>query len=207
MKGKKDIRNQIELWLILVFLTSLGWPLGLILTSGFLHVIGTEPDSFLSVLISGVVGGAIVNLLGISVLRKSINSVGKWILMATLGWSLGLVGTSYMIQFDNSTASWIMGGAVGGFIYGLLQQFGFKPKSRKGFEWVIMHAFGWAGAYGFGIVIPPDLLLSRFASISWPISRGLLGWVMLGVIAVFPLILAFSTTNQKDKEPRVQWWP
>jgi len=160
MKESKSIRDQIELWLMLVFLTSLGWPLGLILSSFFVHAIGVAPESIFSLIVAGMFGGVIVNLLGMFVLRKSVQSMGTWLLSATLGWVLGLIGTSYTIQVTNSTTGWIIGGALGGLIYGFIQRFGFKPGFRKGYQWVLLHGFGWASAYGFGIALPPDLRLN-----------------------------------------------
>jgi hypothetical protein len=208
METNKSFRDQIELWLILVFLGSLGWSFGLILTSVLVGAIGIAPGSIISLISAGILGGVFVSLLSMYVLRKSVKGIGAWILAATLGWTLGLLGTIYSMQAMSGGIAWIVGGALGGLIYGLIQSFGFKPGFGKSLPWIILNGAGWAVAYGLGYAFPSDMGLEGIASMSVPVAKGMLGWVMLGTFAVLFLILLFATLKRGDRsENRVQWWP
>lgn len=208
MNEVKNLREQIELWLMLVFLTSLGWSFGLILTSVFVGTIGTPPESSINSILAGILGGILISLLSMFILHDHIKTMRTWILVASLGWVLGLLGTIYSIQLIPGTAGWIFGGALGGLIYGLVQGFGFKPGFGRGIPWIILNAVGWAAAYGLGNAFPSDMGLERITAINITISKGLLGWVMVGTLAVLLLILLFATLERGDRgEKRVQWWP
>ena len=207
MKENKSLRDQIELWLMLVFLTSLGWSFGLILTSVLVGVVGTPPERSINLILAGILGGILISLLSTFVLRDSIRTIGNWVLAATLGWVLGLLGTIYSIQLMPGAAGWLIGGALGGLIYGLVQSFGFKPGFGRSIPWIILNALGWAAAYGLGFAFPSGLGMESIASLNISISKGLLGWVMLGTFAVLLLILLFATLKRGDRGDRVQWWP
>jgi len=208
MKASKSFRDQFELWLMLVFLTSLGWSFGLILTSMLVGTVITALDGIISLILTGILGGILISLLSIFVLRDSVLSMGNWVLAASLGWVLGLLGTVYSVQAMSGATGWIIGGALGGLIYGLIQSFGFKPGFGKSIPWIILNTLGWAIAYGIGYALPPDLSMDRIAAMNMPIAKGMLGWVMLGTFAVLFLILLFATLKREDRsENRVQWWP
>jgi hypothetical protein len=208
MNESKGLRDQIELWLMLVFLTSLGWSFGLILTSMFVGAIGTSPERSINLTLAGILGGILISLLSMFVLRDAIKSMRIWILAATLGWVLGLLGTIYSIQVISGVLGWIIGGALGGLIYGLVQVFGFKPGFGRGIPWIILNALGWAAAYGLGHAFPSDMGVGSISAMNVTISKGLLGWVMLGTFAVLVLILIFATIKRGDRGGnRVQWWP
>ncbi len=207
MKASKSFRDQVELWLMLVFLTSLGWSFGLILTSVLVGTVTTVLDSTIKLVLAGILGGILISLLSMFVLRDSVKSMATWLLAATLGWALGLLGTTYSIQIMSGAVGWIISGALGGLIYGLVQGYGFKPGFGRSVPWIILNALGWAGAYGFGYALPSDLGMDRIASINVSVSKGMLGWVMLGTIAILLLILLFATLKRGDRGERVQWWP
>ena len=207
MKASKSFRDQIELWLMLVFLTSLGWSFVLILTSVLVGAVGAVPGSTTSLALAGILGGILISLLSTFALRDSIQNMGTWLLATTLGWMLGLLGTVYSTQAMSGATGWIIGGALGGLIYGLVQSYGFRPGFGRSIPWIILNALGWAGAYGFGYALPTDLSMDRIASINVSVSKGMLGWVMLGAFAVLTLILLFATLKRGDRGERVQWWP
>jgi hypothetical protein len=207
MKASKSFRDQVELWLILIFLTSLGWSFGLILTSVLVGTVTTALDSTIKLVLAGILGGILISLLSMFVLRDFLRSMGTWLLAATLGWALGLLGTTYSIQAMSGAVGWIIGGALGGLIYGLVQSFGFKPGFGRSIPWIILNALGWAVAYGLGNAFPSDMGMESITAMSVTISKGLLGWVMLGTFAVLLLILLFATIKRGDRGERVQWWP
>jgi hypothetical protein len=207
MKVRNSLRSQVELWLMLVFLTSLGWSFGLILTAMLVSAVGTPPEKIINLVLVGILGGIIISLLSIFVLHDSIQSTGTWMLAATLGWLLGLLSTVYSIQIMPGAAGWIIGGALGGLIYGIVQSYGFKPRFEKGVSWLVLNALGWAIAYGLGYAIPSDLGLDSITSINAPIAQGMLGWVMLGTVAILFIVLSFATSKRGDRGERTQWWP
>ena len=102
---------------------------------------------------------------------------------------------------------WLVGGAIGGLIYGLAQSFGLRREFGRNIPWFVLNALGWAGAYGLGFTLPTDFGVDRITTMSIPISKGMLGWVMLGTFAVLLLILLFATVSKGDKGERIQWWP
>lgn len=207
MNEKKGIRNQVELWLMLVFLTSLGWSFGLILTSVFVGAIGTPSERGINLTLAGILGGILVSLISMFVLHDSIKTMRIWVLAATLGWVLGLLGTVYSIQLVPGMAGWLIGGALGGLIYGLVQRFGLKPGFGRGILWIVLNAVGWAAAYGLGNAFPTEMGMQSITAMNLVISKGLLGWVVLGTFAVLALILSFATLKREDRGERVQWWP
>jgi hypothetical protein len=208
MNEKTGLRDQIELWLMLLFLTSLGWSFGLILTSVFVSAIGSSPERSINLTLAGILGGILISLLSMFILRDSLKNMRIWVLATTLGWVLGLLGTSYSIQLISGAFGWIIGGALGGLIYTLVQRFGYKPGFGKGIPWLILNALGWGAAYGLGHAFPSELGMQAISSISTFVSKGMLGWVMLGTFAVLILILLFATIKRGDRgENRVQWWP
>lgn len=207
MKANKIIRDQIELWLILLFLTSLGWSFGLILTSVLVGTLGLAPDNFASLILAGIVGGFFISLLSLFILRESVRGLGAWILAATLGWTFGLLGTIYIMRVMSGAIGWIIGGALGGLIYGMLQRFGFKPNFGKAPLWIVLNMLGWGIAYGLGFFIPSDLGMDQIVSINVPIAKGILGWVILGTFSVLILILAFASPKRGDRGEKVEWWP
>lgn len=91
MKVNNGIRSQIELWLLLVFLVSLGWSFGLILTSALSSFLGIEPGSIINIFIAGILGGIFISFLSLFIILESIRSVGVWLLTTTLGWLSGLL--------------------------------------------------------------------------------------------------------------------
>ena len=207
MKTVNSLPGQIELWLLLVFLISIGWPFGLILTSVLFGVFSVALGNISSLVIAGIVGGIFISLLSLFVLRDSIRNTGTWVLVTITGWVLGLLGTFYSIEAMTGGTAWIIGGALGGLIYGLIQSAGFKAKSGKSIYQIILNALGWAGAYGLGYAIPSKLSLNNIPFLSEAVTRGMLGWVMLGIFAVLLLILLFATLKRGDRGERVQWWP
>jgi hypothetical protein len=208
MKTVNSLSGQIELWLLLVLLISIGWPFGLILTSLIFGAFRVALGSISSLVIAGISGGILISLLSLYVLRDSIRGTGIWVLATITGWVLGLLGTFYSIKSMSGGTAWIVGGALGGLIYGLIQSAGLKNKSGKSFLRIILNAIGWASAYGIGYAIPSTLSLDNIPLLSEAITRGMLGWVMLGIFAVLLLILLFSTLKRGDRsEKRVQWWP
>ena len=207
MDVRKGLRDQIELWLMLLFLTSLGWSFGLILTSVVVGAFGTPPERSINLTLAGMLGGVFVSFLSMFVLRDAIKTTKTWVLAATLGWLLGLLGTVYTIQLMEGALGWIVGGAIGGLVYGLVQSFGLRREFGRNIPWIVLNALGWAGAYGLGYTLPTDFGVDRIATMSIPISKGMLGWVMLGTFAVLLLILLFATVSKGDKGERIQWWP
>ena len=207
MESNKSFRDQVEMWLILVFLASLGWSFGLILASVLTGAFRIAPGSTLSLVLAGIVGGVFVSLLSMFILRDSLRSRGTWILAATSGWVLGLLSTIYSIQAMSGALAWMLGGALGGLIYGLVQGIGLKPGFGRSVQWILLNGVGWAAAYGLGYVFPSDMGLQGIASMNVSVSKGMLGWVMLGTFAVLLLILVFGTLKRGDRGGKVQWWP
>ncbi len=199
---------QIELWLVLSFLISLGWVFGLVLTSFIMEMAEINPDKLINLILAGILGGLIISILSMLITRNFIKKAVTWVPLTTLGWALGLSGTLLFIQFMDSTTGWLIGGALGGLIYGLLQSFGFNSDfDGKTIVWLILNAFGWAGAYGFGYALPADLGLKQITSINTILSKGMLGWVLFGTLAGLLLTLLFSTLKRGDRGDRVQWLP
>lgn len=207
MKTVNSLPGQVELWLLLVLIISIGWPFGLILTSLIFGAFSVALGNISSLVIAGILGGIFISLLSLYVLRDSIQGTGIWVFATITGWVLGLLGTFYSIEALTGGTAWIVGGALGGLIYGTFQSIGFKTRSRKGIHQIILNAIGWASAYGIGYAIPSKLSLDNLPFLSQAVTRGMLGWVMLGAFAVLLLILLFATLKRRDRGERIQWWP
>ncbi len=204
----KKYYAQVELWLILSFLNSLGWVFGLILTSFIMEGITSNLSTMIGLIIAGILGGLVISFLSMLIMRSSVKTTAIWVLCTTSGWILGLSGTLFSIQLLGGSIGWLIGGAFGGLIFGLLQSFGLK----SGFDsinilWLTLNALGWASAYEFGYALPADLGLNQIASISTVLSKGMLGWVLFGTLAGLLLTLLFSTLKRGDRGDRIQWLP
>jgi hypothetical protein len=207
MKSIKSWRDQMELWLTLTFLTALGWSFGLILTALIIGFFDTPPGSLVVPIISGILGGAIIGLLHVIILRNMVRSIEVWILTCITGWTLGVLLTLAVIQLIPGVAGWLVGGALGGTLFGFSQKTGLRSKSGIGFTWVVLNALGWLIVYGAGTLLPDDMALGQIASFSQPLALGMLGWVLVGALAVLVQILISSGTSRKDKGDKIQWWP
>ncbi len=208
MKTNNKYREHIELWLILSFMISLGWVFGLVLTSFLLEVINPISENITTLVVAGILGGLIIGLLSMFIAWKSIKSILVWVLTTTLGWTLGLAGTMLGLQLIEGATGWLIGGAFGGLVFGILQSFGFKSDfNSRSLLWLTLNLLSWAGAYGFGYAIPADLGLVRITSINTILSKGMLGWVLFGTLSGLSLLLLFSTFKRGDRGDRVQWLP
>lgn len=208
MKAIKSWRDQLELWLTLTFLTALGWSFGLILTALVTGFFETPPGSLVIPIISGILGGTIIGLLHVIILRNMVRSIEVWILTSITGWTLGVLLTLAVIQLIPGIAGWLVGGALGGTLFGFSQKTGLRTKSGIGFTWVVLSALGWLVVYGAGTLLPGDMALGQIASFSQPLALGMLGWVVVGALAILlQILISSSGTTRKDKGERVQWWP
>ncbi len=207
MKAIKSWQHQLELWLTLTFLTALGWSFGLILTSLFIGFLNTYPDSLVVPIIAGILGGAIIALLHVIILHNMVRSIEVWILTAITGWTLGVLLTLALIQLIPGIAGWLVGGALGGLLFGFSQKAGLRGKSGVGWAWVVLNALGWLVVYGGARVLPADMALNQVVVYNEPLALGMLSWVLVGTLAVLVQILITSSRKRKDKSARVQWWP
>jgi hypothetical protein len=207
MKAIKSWRDQLELWLTLTFLTALGWSFGLILTSLFARYLSTFPSSLAVPIIAGILGGAIIGLLHVIILRNMVRSIEVWFLTSITGWTLGVLVTLTAIDLNPGPAGWLVGGALGGLLFGFSQKTGLRGKSGIGWTWVILNALGWFIVYGFATVLPTDTMLYQIAVFNVPLAMGMLSWVLVGALAVLLQILVTSSRPRKDRGDKVQWWP
>ncbi len=204
----KKYYAQVELWLILSFLNSLGWVFGLILTSFITEGITSDLSTMIGLIIAGILGGLVISFLSMLIMRAFVKTTAIWVLCTTSGWILGLSGTLFSIQWLGGSIGWLIGGAFGGLIFGLLQSFGFNSDfDGKTILWLMLNALGWASAYEFGYALPADLGLNQISSINTVLSKGMLGWVLFGTLAGLLLTLLFSTLKRSDRGDRIQWLP
>ena len=92
-------------------------------------------------------------------------------------------------------------------MFGFSQKTALRSKSGIGFTWVVLNALGWLVVYGASTLLPGEMALGQIASFSEPLALGMLGWVLVGALAVLLQILISSNTSRKDKGDKVQWWP
>lgn len=207
MKAIKSWRDQLELWLTLTFLTALGWAFGLILTGLLVGLLDTPPGSLVVPILAGILGGAIIGLLHVIILSNMVRSIEVWILSSMTGWTLGVLVTLALIQVLPGTAGWLVGGAAGGLLFGFSQKTGLRGKSGIGFTWIVLNALGWLVVYGAATLLPADMGLQQVAAFSEPMAMSMLGWVLVGALAVLVQILVVSGLPHKERGDKVQWWP
>jgi hypothetical protein len=207
MKAIKGWREQLELWLTLTFLTALGWAFGLILTALLIGFLDAPTESMVVLILAGILGGALIGLLYLIVLRNMVRSVEIWILSAITGWTLGVLVTLAIIQLIPGMAGWLVGGAVGGLLFGFSQRTGMRGKSGAGFSWVLLNALTWLIVYGAAILLPADLTVEQISAVSQPLSLSMISWVLVGTLAVLVEILVVSRLPRKKRGEKIQWWP
>ena len=206
MKAIKNWRAQLDLWLTLTFVTAIGWSFGLILTELLIRVLKAPTDSLVVPILAGILGGAIIGLLHIIILRNMVRSIEIWILTATTGWTLGVLVTLAIIQLIPGLTGWLVGGAAGGLLFGLSYKTGMRAKSGIGFAWILLNTLTWLIVYGVAVLLPAELAMGHIVSFSQPLALGMMSWVLVGTLAVLIEILIISATPHKERGERIHWW-
>ncbi len=84
----KKYYAQVELWLILSFLNSLGWVFGLILTSFITEGITSDLSTMIGLIIAGILGGLVISFLSMLIMRSFVKTTAIWVLCTKSGWIL-----------------------------------------------------------------------------------------------------------------------
>ena len=183
MATKKSWAAQIEFWLSWMLVLGISWPGIAILTTLLSDLFGSDNLSEINLILTALIGGVLVGIVQWFFLRPAGPGAALFILGTAIGWAAGLV-------------------------LGLFQWPFLRVELRNGWVWLMMSAAGWALALGTG-----SLLAHRgaLAAVYEPLALGslaaLLGWVVVGLVAVVFLIGLFPRQRARESDQRIRWLP
>jgi hypothetical protein len=172
-----------------------------------LSVLWELPDG-LGLGLACVIGGVGVGLAGWLALPHDAGEMAAWVGATTLGWTAGLFISTEVIRVTDWAGSWAVGGALGGMALGGAQALVLKRPLGTKVVWLALSSASWAAAYSVGsLSFQEALFRRREISLSMVATSGILGWVVLGMLAALLLILFLPKWKERDPDVRVRWWP
>jgi hypothetical protein len=161
-----------------------------------------------SLAISGVVGGTVLGLAQWLFLRPAVKGLGAWALATTVGWLTGLVVAALVVRMANLAWGGIIGGTLGGWVFGLTQWLALRPDGGRRGEWLLVTAVGWSAALIVGMTLlgvsSPNTIRSGLVGIA--VSEAV-GGVVMGIVAIVVLISWFPKTEKPEADVTIRWWP
>ncbi len=175
------------IWLQWLFVTFIGF-----LASLFWIEIGEKPDIGG---LQGLVGGAMIGLAQLLVLRRYISQAGWWILASSLSWSfiglspLGAMGwvAPRMLEIIPRLLYGIVGGGIIGMLLGVGQWLVLRQHISKAWQWIFVNTLSWSIALALGWIIGGILRLVTRLFISEVIGLTVT-WILVGAMTGLALI-------------------
>lgn len=207
MRAARFLPDWLEVWLVWVFVTGLGWCVGLVIMGTMVR--GADP--FLvgkgGWMVGGAMAGALIGLVQRQILRPEVKGDVWWTLATAAGWMVGLAMTAVLLRVTGWTWARAMGTLPGGFVLGLAQWLALRPEAEGKAGWVLGTAVGWAGALTLGITLAGGTSPGIFAvHIVEIVASGAVGWVVIGLVAILVLVWLFPGPQRKYAT-YVRWWP
>ncbi len=208
MATKKSWAAQIEFWLSWMLVLGISWPGIAILTTLLSDLFGSDNLSEINLILTALIGGVLVGIVQWFFLRPAGPGAALFILGTAIGWAAGLALVVYRVDPVDSALLSLGRGFLAGLVLGLFQWPFLRVELRNGWVWLMMSAAGWALALGTG-----SLLAHRgaLAAVYEPLALGslaaLLGWVVVGLVAVVFLIGLFPRQRARESDQRIRWLP
>jgi hypothetical protein len=207
MKALRAVSDWLELWLVWIFVTAISWAAGLVIAVVIVKIASLALPGAASLVMGGVVVGALIGLAQWAILRPGARSLGAWTVAAALGWTAALVITAGALRMIGISWGGLVGGALGGLVWGLAQWLALRPETGERVTWTLATALGWTAAVALGTALPfeGDLALVGGGAVQMAVS-GVVGMIIIGMVAVVALPLLFPAPHQRAVERRVDWW-
>ncbi len=199
------VRNYrlFESWLQWCIVTSLSWSVGIIFAEGIFQLVGIDLTYKARLIGISLIAGALVGIAQRHVLQPPVKTFPGWVAASTVGALFGMIASAGVLSLNRSGWSWILAGAIGGFITGAAQALTLHNQRGLRAGWTQGSTVSWTAAFLIGF----RLLQNPTPEFTPPIDLALLltalaGWVVISLLAVITL-LAISPTNL-SREDRVR---
>jgi len=207
MKALRTVSNWLELWFLWFLVTGTCWSVGLVMAVVIASSVSLALSSQVSLLLSGIVVGALIGLVQWEVLRPDVRGVGVWTLATVIGWTAGLMVTTTVVHIAEPTLGWLIGGALGGFVWGLAQLPALRSETEGRAGWLMLTVLGWTAALALGTALPAGPKAGAIGGeVVEVATSGAMGLVIIGMFAILGLILLFPGPQQRAVDRNVRWW-
>ena len=99
MKALRTLSDWLEGWLLWILVTGTSWSVGLVIAVVIASGASLALPSQISLLLSGMVVGALIGLVQWEILRPDARGVGAWTLATVIGWIGGLIVTESVFGY------------------------------------------------------------------------------------------------------------
>lgn len=207
MKGSRIALDWLELWFVWVLVTGIGWSVGLVIALVVAKGASLAVSSQASLLVSGVVVGALIGLTQWVVLRPEVRGVGWWVLATAIGWVAALMVTAFVAPITGPTSGGVIGGLLGGLVWGLAQWLALRSTTRGKVRWLLMTAAGWTAALALSLSLPvggwSGVVNGQVVQVA---VSGAVGSIIIGIGAVLAFPVLFPEPHERAVDRRVRWW-
>jgi hypothetical protein len=208
MKALRTASDWLELWFLWFLVTGACWSVGLVIAVVIASSASLALSSQVSLLLGGIVVGALIGLVQQEILRPDVRGVGVWTLATAIGWTAGLVVTSTVVRMAEPTPGWLIGGVLGGFVWGLAQLPVLRSETGGRGGWLLLTVLGWTAALALGMALPvrpkPGAVGGEVVEVA---TSGAMGLVIIGMFAILALTLLFPEPHPRAVDRNVRWWP
>jgi hypothetical protein len=207
MKAFRAVSNWLELWLVWISVTAISWAGGLVMAVVIVKIASLASPGAASLVMGGVMVGALIGLAQWAILRPGARSLGAWTVAASLGWTAALVITASALRTMGISWGGLVGGALGGLVWGVAQWPALRPETGERVTWTLATALGWTAAVALGRALrfEGDLAAVGGGAVQVAVI-GLWGMIIIGMVATLALPLLFPEPHQRAVERRVDWW-
>lgn len=207
MNEHRSFRFFVESWLQWQVVTGVSLALALTLLPAVAMLNFLAPSWYLRLLASAFILGILLGLCQWLCLRLEVESIWRWSLASSIGWTTALAMMALVFQIKILPFDGIIAAALAGFTVGSSQSLVLLPQSRRK-AWIIGTVVGWSTAatiaasfspdYGLGILTDSGMrMLYSFAT----------GWVLLALIISVGFIIFCTVPHERDVNQPVKWWP
>jgi hypothetical protein len=207
MRTLRTLSDWLELCFLWIFVTGISWSVALVVALVLAQAVSPALSSQVTLLLGGVVVGALIGLAQWAVLRPDVRGVGFWTLATVIGWTAGLIVTSSVVRMAEPAPGGLIGGALGGFVWGLAQWLALRSETGGRLKWLLVTVVGWTVALALGTSLPINGGLGGSGGgLVDTAASGAVALIMIGIFAVLALPVLFPEPHQRAVDRRVRWW-
>jgi hypothetical protein len=208
MKGIRSMADWFEMWFLWLVVTASSWCVGLVLAVIVAHGAGRALPSPLSLVIGGIMAGALIGLAQWAILSPNVRGAGWWVLATAMGWMAGLMITGFVVSAKENVLVRFVGVGLGGFVFGLAQWAALRPGSGRRGKWVLATTAGWVAALVLGIGLPGTVDVDVTGSGAMEAAlTGAVGLALIGLVAMVALPTLYPKPGKATSDKYVRWWP
>lgn len=207
MNALRTLSHWQTAWLPWFPVTGGGWTIGLIIASAVAKCASLVFSLEASLVIAGVLTGAILGLVQLFALHPDVKGIGAWVTGTGIGWVAGLGITTLVVMGTDSLWGTVPGAILGSLAFGFAQWLVLSPEMKYRRAWLCVTIAGWTTSMSLGLNLGgsyPNTLIDQVVRIA---EAGAVGVVILGLFAIFAMCLSFPTYGEKDITNYVRWLP